>query len=163
MENHSWQRCNRGVIYGVRAESTVKGVKGNFLMDSLWKTAHRKGLSSSYWMDLGPLAPTRWAVGTLTSSVVYNLVESCFLCSLFFPLSLDFYYISTYHNIWPEPSNLLAINSLSWVGLITCCCHLLAICGTAHLFCNNHYIDGGNVLKWNFQLMPPCKTPLWPE
>lgn len=77
---------DRGMIYWVQVECTVNQGRGNFLMDSLWKTNNWECSCSSYWMDLGPLTPARWAVRTLTSLVVYNtLVESSFIfCPLFF-------------------------------------------------------------------------------
>lgn len=74
------------MIYWVQVECTVNQGKGNFIMDSLWKTNNWKCSCSSYWMDLGPLAPTRWAVRTLTSLGVYNaLLGSSTFFSIFYP------------------------------------------------------------------------------
>jgi len=78
----------RSMIYWVQAECIVNQGRGNFLIDSLWKTNNWECFCSSYLMDLGPLAPTRWAVRTLTSSVVYNtlLGSSTLIFSSFQPL-----------------------------------------------------------------------------
>lgn len=68
---------DRDMIYWVQGECTVKQRERELLMDSLRKTNNWEPFSSSSWMDWGLVAPTRWAVRTLTSLVVYKaLVES---------------------------------------------------------------------------------------
>lgn len=82
----------------------------------------------------------------------------CFLCGLYC-LWMDIYHtftILTYHNVWPGPSGLHAVNILYWMGFIKWCCHLLATVGTAPVWCSGYLTDGGNSLKRPFRLMLPC-------